>query len=297
MQLVLRDENQGPYLSRVLTYGRTEALLSDEQLAQIKAKAILMSLKLADKFYNKYKMHLLEQAAQDVIGVVSLGLMALSGQDQQKSITLLLTPDGVVKSFQKGWGMLTKVSKYRLHGKSIYGDVEKILLDQVSSPPDADEWQGWLCYQDALTEHNRQQSINALLAQFYVAGSFDPMDHINLESTLAEAVLYRIFFEGKKVRQDLKHRVAQLELNPEWFNLDFIEQQTKTALDELPKELAAAICVDLGKNFNAALLRTLHFSRSYRELALKNASPERLERLEYKEGLIGLLGWPLYIVI
>ncbi len=297
MQLVLRDENQGPYLSQVLTYGRTEALLNDEQLAQIKAKAILMSLKLADKFYNKYKMHLLEQAAQDVIGVVSLGLMALSGQDQQKSIALLLTPDGVVKSFQKGWGMLTKVSKYRLHGKSIYGDVEKILLDQVSSPPDADEWQGWLCYQDALTEHNRQQSIYALLAQFYVAGSFDPMDHINLESTLAEAVLYRIFFEGKKVRQDLKHRVAQLELNQEWFNLDFIEQQTRIALDELPKDLAAAIRVDLGKNFNAALLRTLTFARSYRELALKNASPERLERLEYKEGLIGLLGWPLYIVV
>ena len=32
-----------------------------------------MSLKFADKYYNKYKMHLLEQAAHDVIGVVSLG--------------------------------------------------------------------------------------------------------------------------------------------------------------------------------------------------------------------------------
>jgi hypothetical protein len=295
MQLVIRDENQGPYLSRVLAYGLTEALLSNEQLGQIKAKAILMSLKFADKFYNKYKMHLLEEAAQDVIGIVSIGLMELSDQNQANAIALLLNYDGVVKSFQKGWGMLTKVSQYRLHGKSIYGNVDKILLDQVSSPPDCDEWQGWVCYQDALIEHNRQQSINALLAQFYIAGTFDPMDHLNLESTLAEAVLYRIFCDGKKVRQDLKRRVARIELEPEWFNLDFIEHQTKTALAELPNELAAAIRLDLGKNFNLALLRTLHFSRSYQALALKNASPERLERLEYKEGLIGLLGWPLYI--
>jgi len=295
MQLVLRDENQGPYLSRVLAYGRTEELLSNEQLGQIKAKAILMSLKLADKFYNKYKMHLLEHAAQDVIGIVSIGLMALSDQHQANALALLLTDDGVVKSFQKGWGMLTKVSQYRLHGKSIYGKVDKILLDQISSPPDADEWQGWVYYQDALTEHNRQQSIYALLAQFYIVGSFDPMDHLSLESTLAEAVLYRILCDGKKVRQDLKQRVARMELKPEWFSLEFIEQQTKAALAELPNELAETIRLDLGKHFNAALLRTLHFSRSYQKLALKDASPERLERLEYKEGLIGLLGWPHYI--
>ncbi|MBB1437586.1 hypothetical protein H5202_02650 [Shewanella sp. SG41-4] len=295
MQLVLRDENQGPYLSRVLAYGRTEELLSNEQLGQIKAKAILMSLKFADKFYNKYKMHLLEEAAQDVIGIVSIGLMALSDLSQANAIRLLLTDDGVVKSFQKGWGMLTKVSQHRLHGKSVYGDVDKVLLDQVSSPPDCDEWQGWAYYQEALAEHNRQQSINALLAQFYIVGTFDPMDYINLESTLAEAVLYRIFFDGKKVRQDLKRRMARIELKDEWFNLEFIEQQTKAALAELPNELADAIRLDLGKHFNAALLRTLHFSRSYQELAIQNASPERLERLEYKEGLIGLLGWPIYI--
>jgi hypothetical protein len=297
MQLVIRDENQGPYLSRVLAYGRTEDLLSNEQLGQIKAKAILMSLKFADKFYNKYKMHLLEEAAQDVIGIVSIGLMALSNQNQANAIALLLTDDGVVKSFQMGWGMLTKVSQYRHHGKSVYGDVDKILLDQVSSPPDCDEWQGWVYYQQALTEHNRQQSINALLAQLYIAGTFDPMDYINLESTLAEAVLYRIFFDGKKVRPDLKRRMTRVELQPHWFSLEFIEQQTKVALAELPKELEGAIRLDLGKNFNSALLRTLNFSRSYQQLAAQNASPERLERFEYKEGLIGLLGWPIYIVM
>ncbi len=37
-------------------------------LEQIKSKAVLMSLKFADKFYNKYKMHLLEQASHDIIG-------------------------------------------------------------------------------------------------------------------------------------------------------------------------------------------------------------------------------------
>lgn len=101
MQLVLRDVDQGPYLSKVLIQGQADETLSGEQLSQIKSKAILMSLKLADKFYNKYKMHLLEQAAHDVIGVVSLGLMELSNQNPQQAIRLLITADGVVKCFQK----------------------------------------------------------------------------------------------------------------------------------------------------------------------------------------------------
>ena len=126
MQLVLRDVDQGPYLSKVLIQGQADETLSGEQLSQIKSKAILMSLKLADKFYNKYKMHLLEQAAHDVIGVVSLGLMELSNQNPQQAIRLLITADGVVKCFQKGWSMLSTVSKHKLvNGKSLYGDVDK----------------------------------------------------------------------------------------------------------------------------------------------------------------------------
>lgn len=297
MQLVLRDVDQGPYLSKVLIQGQADESLSGEQLSQIKSKAILMSLKLADKFYNKYKMHLLEQAAHDVIGVVSLGLMELSHQDQQQAIRLLTTADGVVKCFQKGWSMLSTVSKHKLaNGKSLYGDVDKFLLEQVSSPPDTEEWQGFHAYQEALVEYQHQQSIAALMAQFYVQTQYDPLDFLNLESVLAEAVLYRMLFDNAKVRQDLKKRIAKVTLLDEWFTLEHIELQTQKALAELPAELAETISKDLGKNFAPALLRTLNFAKSYRELLLDGASPERLERFEHKEGLIGLLGWPLYIV-
>ncbi len=99
-----------------------------------------------------------------------------------------------------------------------------------------------------------------------------------------------------KVRQDLKKRIAKVSLPQEWFSIEHIELQTQKALAELPNELANTIAKDLGKNFAPALLRTLHFAKSYRELLLSDASPERLERFEHKEGLIGLLGWPLYLV-
>ncbi|MGL4474322.1 MAG: cold adaptation protein AtcC, partial [Shewanella sp.] len=52
---------------------------------------------------------------------------------------------------------------------------------------------------------------------------------------------------------------------------------------------------DLGKHFNAGILRTLQFAQHYRTLLLADASPEKLERFEYKEGLHGLLGWPVYL--
>lgn len=298
MQLVLRDGDMGPYLTKVLLQGQTDETLSHEQLEHIKLKAILMSLKLADKFYNKYKMHLLEQAAHDVIGVVSLGLMELSQQNQQQALRLLVTTDGIVKCFQKGWSMLSTVSKHKLvNGKSLYGDVDKHLLEQVSSPPDAEEWQGFEAYQEALLEHQRQQSIVTLMAQFYAQTQYDPLDFLNLESVLAEAVLYRILFDNSKVKQDLKKRIAKVTLLDEWFTLEYIERQTQLALAELPAELAETIRKDLGKHFVPALLRTLHFAKNYREGLLEGVSPERLERFEHKEGLIGLLGWPLYLAL
>ena len=297
MQLVLRDNDQGPFLSKVLAYGQTEELLDEAQLAQIKAKAVLMSLKLADKFYNKYKMHLLEHASFDVIGVVSLGLMEQSDRDLKRGLSLLMTLDGIVKSFQKGWSMLRTVSKFKLCSKSIYGDIDKILLEKISSPSDADEWIGWQAYQEALLDFNSHESVVSLLRQFYAQASYDPLDCLSLDSVFAEVVLYRLFFGPVKIKQDLKQRLAHIELEDSWFSVEHIEVQVKNVLAELPLTLSETISVCLGKYFIPGLLRTLTFAKSYREKLLKGVSPERLERLEYKEGLTGLLGWPIYIVM
>ena len=297
MQIVLRDNNQGPFLSKVIAYGQAEALLNETQLAQIKEKSVLMSLKLADKFYNKYKMHLLENAAFDVIGVVSLGLIELSNRDLSQGLKLLLTPNGIVKCFQKGWSMLSTVSKYKLNGKSVYGDIDPMLLDKVSCPSDADEWQGYQSYQDALLDFNREESVVCLLEQFYAQSSYDPLEYLNLESVFAEIVLYRLLFGSVKVRQDLKQRVTKIELEDSWFSTAYIEQQIELTLSELPPQLVDIIRLELGKYFTPGLLRTLTFAKNYRELRLQDVSPERLERFEYKEGLTGLLGWPVYIVM
>lgn len=294
MQLALRDPNQGPYLSRVLAYGQSEDSLTQEELTQIKGKAILMSLKLADKFYNKHKMHLLEQAAHDVIGVVSLGLISLTGQEPAMSLPLLQTNDGVLKCFQKGWNLLAQASSLNPN-KSLYGDVSQSLLENISSPPDMDEWQGWQHFQDAQAEHNRQQGIRALLKQFYLFTDHDPLDCLNLEAVLAEAVLYRTLFAGANVRQDLKKRLGKIELQQTWFDSDYLMAQTEIALRELPQDLAETIRQDLSKHYSQGLLRTLNFAKGYRELALQGASPEKLERFEHREGLSGLLGWPMYL--
>lgn len=294
MQLALRDPNQGPYLTKVLAYGQSENKLTQDELEQIKGKAILMSLKLADKFYNKHKMHLLEQAAHDVIGVVSLGLIALTGQEPAISLPLLQSPDGVLKCFQKGWSLLTQASSLNT-SKSLYGDVSQSLLENVSSPPDMEEWLGWQSYQDTLAEHGRQQGIKALLQEFYLTSDHDPLDCLNLEAVLAEAVIYRTLFAGCGVRQDLKKRLGKIELDDAWFDSDYLLAQTDKALSKLPQALAETIRQDLSKHYTQGLLRTLSFAKGYRELQMQGASPEKLERFEHKEGLHGLLGWPQYL--
>ncbi|WP_421324858.1 hypothetical protein, partial [Aeromonas sp. 604176] len=187
MQLVIRDANQGPFLTQVLRFGRDNELLSQQQLAAIKGKAVLMSLKFADKYYNKYKMHLLEQAAHDVIGVVSLGLQELSARDPAKALALLQAPEGPIKPFQKGWSMLITVSPKQA-GNSLYGDVDARLLDKISSPPDVEEWQGWQEYEKALTEHNKSRLMGLIDQHFFACES----DHPTMEDKLAEALLYRI---------------------------------------------------------------------------------------------------------
>ncbi|MDP2713540.1 hypothetical protein [Rheinheimera sp.] len=295
MQLMLRDGSFGPFLTQVLHKALADDKLSPAELQQIKSKAVLMSLKFADKFYNKYKMHLLEQAAHDIIGVVSLGLLELSDNDAERALSLLLAPEGVVKPFQKGWNMLSTVSK-KTGKNSLYGDVEEQLLQSIASPPDAEEWSGWAHYQQALKDHRRSQSMQLLQQQFYARTHFDEFEHFSLEEVLAEIVLYRALTGGDKVRQDLKKRIRTIALQPHWFNDTFFQLQTEATLAELPEANADAIRNDLGQHFIPALLRTLAFAKDYQALAAQDASPEKLDAFEGKQGLTNpLLGWPQYL--
>ncbi|MDP5134610.1 hypothetical protein ORJ04_01430 [Rheinheimera baltica] len=295
MQLMLRDGSFGPFLTQVITTAQAEDKLSEDELKHIKSKAVLMSLKFADKFYNKHKMHLLEQASHDVIGVVSLGLQELSNSDIHQALTLLLAPEGLVKPFQKGWNMLVTVSK-KTGKASLYGDVEEQLLQHIASPPDAEEWTGVAHYKHALTEHRRTQSMQLLQQQFYARTHFDEFEHFSLEEVLAEVVFYRALTGGDKVRQDLKKRIRNITLQPHWFSDAFFQLQTEATLTELPEANANAIREDLGQHFIPALLRTLNFAKSYQALTHTDASPEKLDALEGKQGLTNpLLGWPQYI--
>lgn len=297
MQLMLRDGSSGPFLSQVLNNASAEEKLSAAELSQIKSKAVLMSLKFADKFYNKYKMHLLEQAACDVIGIVSLGLQQLSDNDNERALALLLAQDGVVKAFQKGWSMLATVSK-KTGKTSLYGDVAEQLLQSISTPPDAEDWDGYQQYQQALTEHRRGQAMQLLQQQFYARQQFDEFEHFSLEEVLAEVVFYRALSGGDKVRQDLKKRLRSIELQPHWFNEAFFQLQTDITLAELPAANADAIRADLGQHFIPALLRTLHFAKAYQALLHSDASPEKLDAFEGKQGLTNpLLGWPQYLAL
>ncbi|MBP8281604.1 MAG: hypothetical protein KAX43_12815, partial [Aeromonas sp.] len=260
-------------------------------------KAVLMSLKFADKYYNKYKMHLLEQAAHDVIGVVSLGLQELSARDPAKALALLQAPEGPIKPFQKGWSMLISVSPKQT-GNSLYGDVDARLLDKISSPPDVEEWQGWQEYEKALTEHNKVRLMGLIDQHFFACES----DHPTMEDKLAEALLYRILC-GKgsgaaplKVKQDLKRRLArEIELDEAWYDTAHLTTQLALMLAELPADMAAALRQELSPGFVPNLLHTLGFVRQYQQQQRENASPEKLDNIEMRAGLRHpLLGWPLY---
>ena len=297
MQLAIREANEGPFLTQVLRFGAERELLSAQQLAAIKGKAVLMSLKFADKYYNKYKMHLLEQAAHDVIGVVSLGLQELSGRDTARALALLQASEGPIKPFQKGWSMLISVSP-RQTGNSLYGDVDARLLDKISSPPDVEEWQGWQEYEKALTEHNKVRLMGLIDQHFFASES----DHPTMEDKLAEALLYRILC-GKgsgaaplKVKQDLKRRLArEIELDEAWYDTAHLTTQLALMLAELPADMAAALRQELSPGFVPNLLHTLGFVRQYQQLQRDNASPEKLDNIEMRAGLRHpLLGWPLY---
>jgi hypothetical protein len=296
MQLAVRDSNQGPFLSKVIAYGQAQGTLSATDLENIKSKAVLMSLKFADKFYNKYKMHLLEQAAHDIIGVASLGLAELADQDLDRALALLQSPEGIVKPFQKGWSMLSQVSLVNPTRKSLYGEVEAQLLSDIASPPDAEEWTGLAQYQHALREWQRRQAIAVLKQTFFFHTQLDPFEHFNLEGMLAEVVLYRLCCNGDKIKQDLKQRLKHVELQEQWFDVTFLHLQAQQAISLLPPDFAAAVRDDIGDNFAPALLKTLHFAKSYQKLLADNASPERRDAFEHKQGMLNpLLGWPQYI--
>jgi hypothetical protein len=296
MQLVLRRSTQGPFLTQVIAYGLDQKRLTPEHLEQIKSKAILMSLKFADKFYNKYKMDLLEQAAQDIIGVVSLGLAELSKQDIDTALSVLTAPESIVKPFQKGWSMLSQVSLISATQKSLYGDVDAHLLANISSAPYEDQWLGLRHYEQALQRWQQEQAMNTLKATFFYANQQDETEYFGLESMLAEALIYRICCAGAKVKPDLKHKLKNIELQDAWLDEAFLQTELQNTLRLLPAELAAAIRADLGPHFIQQIINTLRFARRYQTLLAENASPEKRDTFEYKQSMLHpLLGWPQYI--
>ena len=298
MQLAIRSSNQGPFLTQVITYGLEQKRLTAEHLEQIKNKAVLMSLKFADKFYNKYKMDLLEQAAQDIIGVASLGLAELSQQDLDKALTVLTSPESIVKPFQKGWSMLSQVSLINSTHKSLYGDVDAHLLANISSAPYEDQWLGLRHYEHALQRWQQDKAITTLKETFFYPGTLDDTDYFSLESMLAEALIYRICCNGAKVKPDLKHKLKNIELQDIWFEEEFLQTQLQNALDILPNELATTIRADLGKNFILQTINTLKFAKRYQKLLAENATPEKRDAFEYKQSMLHpLLGWPQYLEI
>jgi len=298
MQLATRSSNQGPFLTQVITYGLEQKRLTTEHLEQIKNKAVLMSLKFADKFYNKYKMDLLEQAAQDIIGVASLGLAELSQQDLDKALTVLTSPESIVKPFQKGWSMLSQVSLINSTHKSLYGDVDAHLLANISSAPYEDQWLGLRHYEHALQRWQQDKAITTLKETFFYPGTLDDTDYFSLESMLAEALIYRICCNGAKVKPDLKHKLKNIELQDIWFEEEFLQTQLQNALDILPNELATTIRADLGKNFILQTINTLKFAKRYQKLLAENATPEKRDAFEYKQSMLHpLLGWPQYLEI
>lgn len=296
MQLALRSSNQGPFLTQVITYGLEQNRLTAEHLEQIKNKAILMSLKFADKFYNKYKMDLLEQAAQDVIGVASLGLAELSKQDLDKALIVLTSPENIVKPFQKGWSMLSQVSLIHGKNKSLYGDVDAHLLASISSAPYEDQWLGLRHYEQALQRWQQDQAITTLKETFFYPNHLDDAEYFSLESMLAEALIYRICCNGAKVKPDLKHKLGNIELQDAWLDEDFLQTQLQNTLKLLPGELSATIHADLGKNFIQQIINTLKFAKRYQKLLAENATPEKRDNFEYKQSMLHpLLGWPQYL--
>jgi len=188
------------------------------------------------------------------------------------------------------------VSLIHATNKSLYGDVDAHLLANISSAPDEDQWLGLRHYEQALQRWQQDQAITTIKDTFFSASNQDDTEYFSLESMLAEALIYRICCNGAKVKPDLKHKLRSIQLQDIWFDEEFLQAQLQNMFNLLPTELAAAIRVDLGKNFIQQIINTLIFSKSYQKLLAENASPEKRDAFEYKHCMSHpLLGWPQYL--
>jgi len=169
-------------------------------------------------------------------------------------------------------------------------------LQDLSSPPDSEEWQGLALYQQARTDAFRRTAIKVVKQQFYSQNQLDPFEHFSVEDMLAEVVLYRLFTGGDKVKADLKKRLRSIELKESWAEVTVLQMQTEQVIQLLPAGYAEAVRADLGDNFIAALQRTVNFAGKYQKLQAEQASPEKLDAFEHKHGMSQpLLGWPQYL--
>ncbi len=190
--------------------------------------------------------------------------------------------------------MLAAVSKYKLiNAKSVYGEVDQRLMETVSCPADNDEWTGWDVYQDALTEHQKEQAAEAVKSLFYFNPVYDPIECRSIEEMFAEAIVYRLLMGAQaKVKKGLKKKLLQVEFQEKWLEEDFIRELINKNLDSLPEQLQETIRADLNRHFASSIVKTVKFAQKYREELAKGTTPEKLERMEYKQGIAGLIGWP-----
>lgn len=292
MQIALRSQRP-PFLTQVIRHGQANGQLSPAQLQAIRRKGSLMSLKFADKFYNQHRLHLLEQASNDVIGVTSLGLMALSQHNLDPAVALLCQDDGLIKSFQKGWSMLSQVSLQSSDRASLFGEVDARLLEQQSSPAEGDDWQGWLLYEQAQQAWRQQHCLITLKRCFFADPSWQPHEHFNIEDMLAQVLFYRLCTGNQKVQDGLKRQIKHLQWPERGWQLEDIEQQLASVLAELPDDLASTAKGDLGPHFSQAILQTIQFAKQYQRLQQSGASPEKRDAFELTESRKHpLLGWP-----
>lgn len=293
MQLVIRDGGDPPFLTQAMRQLQRGPALDANQWQQLKHKAALMSLKFADKFYNQYKLHLLEQASYDVIGISSLGLLELSQQDATRAAGLLRQPDGLMKAFQKGWSMLTHIKLAQDGKPSLYGEVDAKLLNALSCPPDADDWQGWQLYQAAKQQWGQQQALLSLKQRFFADTSWDPHEFFNVEDMLAQILVYRLCCPNERVRGDLKRRLRGCQPLAEWQQPAFLTQKIAETLQPLSPDLQQLIQAQLGESFVDSLAKTLAFAVQYQQMILDGISPEKRQDFEFRASKQHpLLGWP-----
>lgn len=299
-EVVLWENNKPPFLTRVIALSKKEGLLNSEELSTLKSRAAMMTVKFADKYYNQFKYHSLERAAQDIVGVSSIGLVALSNHDEKKAAALLQDPNGIVTAFQKGWTMLNKIWTSPFGVSSIYQDVDERLLDQISTPAGADDWPGWQCYQTEEFSYHRSQVVCTLWRTFFddivlrnCNIQMQMSSLYNAEEVLAQVLVYAIVLGEPKVTGALKHHVAFGNRAYHDFSKADIEEKLGQLLSLLPAEISEVIRVDMTESFITQIQQTLQFCKLYKENVDKGLS--FVNMLDFEEDYLvchNLLGWP-----